>query len=169
MAPRAAVTVTDSVAIKRYRNPADAYAEIDWYQNVGGRFAPRIIDADPERGLLVIEAHPVAHSMSGYRPVDALAELLHIMEAEGLHHRDVHPGNIVASPTGPLLIDWETAIAADAPSYDLYGPEISGVTVPVIHAALPSNYTMWWGSTHRMSIANVWRTRAPLPPAPQQR
>ena len=167
VARRATCVINGNTCVKQYANPTDAHNEIGWYQRIGGLYAPKLIDADPSRGQLVIAAHPVAQA--NYQPAQQLRELLEAMERDHIHHRDVHPGNIVAAPQGPLLIDWETAIEADAPSYDLHGPEKSGVPIPAIHAALNNGYMMWWGSSHRMSIANVWSPRAPVSPATQQR
>lgn len=71
----------------------------------------------------------------------------------------MYPGNIVLTPDGPRLIDWETAIRTRGRSYDLHGPA-TGTPVPAIHAALP-NYVMWWNSPHRHSIRNRWGCDVP--------
>lgn len=152
---RATITVGDKTTTKTYHHPPDALAEIRWYQTVPWA-APKLLDADLDRGRLVIASHLIATSLPDYRPADALAELLQALAVEDIHHRDVHVGNVVAGPDGPLLIDWETAAHAAAPSYDLYGPDISGVPVPDIHAVLPSGYCMWWGRDHRMAIGRAW-------------
>lgn len=153
---RATITVGRTETIKTYHQPELAAHEIAWYQAVPWA-CPRLIDADPDHGRLVIATHSTA---PGYRAVDGLARLLRSLEGLSIHHRDVHPGNIVAGPDGPLLIDWETAILADVPSYDLHGPEVSGVPVPDIHTAVPG-YVMWWGSPHRHSIRERWGADVP--------
>lgn len=63
--------------------------------------------------------------------------------------------NVVKGRAGqPLLIDWETAIEYPAElSYDLHGPEASGVPIPEIHRRL---IPAWWGSREKMSIKNQW-------------
>lgn len=162
---RCTLTFHRSVVHKRYKNPGQAAHEIGWYQRMPWA-APKLVDADPAKGVLVIAYHPAASQLPDYRPIQALRELLEELEADGVHHRDVHPANIVAGPDGPLLIDWETATQQDAPSFDLYGPVISGVPIPTIHTALNSGYCMWWGSNHRLSIRNTWETHAALPSAP---
>lgn len=156
---RSIIDIGPDVITKTYRDPIRARAEIGWYQQVPWA-CPRLIDADPDKGKLVMAAHPVARRLPGYRPVEQLAELLYTLETAGVHHRDVHPGNVVAGPAGPLLIDWETATMADAPSYDLYGPDASGLPLPAIHAAVRSGYAMWWASSHPASIKNAWRADA---------
>lgn len=166
MGTRAGLTLGRGVITKQYRDPADATAEIHWYQHLAGhRICPRLIDANPDTGTLVLATHPPAGR--DYRPVRQLADLLYELESLGIAHRDVHPGNILAGPRGPLLIDWETAIhAPGAPSYDLHGPDASGVAVPSIHQALrsrnsPHGYIMWWASDHRRSIRNQWGADVP--------
>lgn len=163
---RADLTITAQTVTKRYHSPARAANEIHWYRTLPFG-CPQLIDADPDTGTLVIAYHPPAT----HRPTTELLDLLRELEALHVHHRDVHPGNIVAGPDGPLLIDWETAILADCPSYDLYGPAVSGLPVPDIHTALrskssPNGYVMWVGADHRMSIRNQWRADAPLSRAP---
>ncbi len=92
-----------------------------------------------------------------WRPVEALRELLGALHAEGIHHRDVHLKNVVRRSGRPLLIDWETAIFHPSEfSYDLWGPEKSGVPIPDIHRRM---IPAWWGSKLRMSIKNQWERR----------
>ncbi|WP_324192170.1 phosphotransferase [Nocardia puris] len=155
---RATLVVHRDHTVKTYRHPSMAAAEIAWYQRAPWA-TPALIDADPETGRLVIATHPPAGD--SYRPVTELAELLDALAAEHIHHRDVHPGNILAGPAGPLLIDWETATHVVAPSYDLWGPDISGVPVPDIHTALRTPYVMWWASPHRASIRERWGADVP--------
>lgn len=163
---RATVVVARDATTKTYFDPAAAAHEIAWYQALPEWAAPRLVDADPEVGRLVIATHPPADD--DYRPAEALAELLRALEVGHVHHRDVHPGNVVQGPDGPLLIDWETAVLAARPSYDLHGPEVSGVPVPEIHAALrsrnsPDGYVMYWTSPHRHSIRERWGVDVPIP------
>ena len=40
------------------------------------------------------------------------------MPGDRLLHLDLHPANVLLSPTGPVLIDWENAAAGD-PAFDL--------------------------------------------------
>lgn len=154
---RATITIGRIETVKTYHDPQQAAHEIAWYQALPWA-CPKLVDADPDRGRLVIVTH---RTPPDYRDVNGLARLLRSLEGLSIHHRDVHPGNIVQGVDGPLLIDWETALLADAPSYDLYGPDISGVPVPDIHAALP-NYVMWWGSPHRHSIRERWGADVPI-------
>lgn len=170
---RADLTIGAHTVTKRYRDPRDAHTEIAWYQRAPDA-CPELIDADTDAGLLVIARHPPAHEFPNYQPAAELAALLRSLEARGIHHRDIHPGNIVAGPSGPLLIDWETAIHANTPSYDLYGPDASGIPAPEIHRVIrsknsPNGYVMWWSSPHPMSIRNRWGTDIPTTPATPRR
>jgi Ser/Thr protein kinase RdoA (MazF antagonist) len=125
--------------------------EAEWY----ARFpwaCPRLLSRDG--ATLVTERLPLAPRYRDRRNARALKELLEELHKAGVHHRDVHLGNVVLGPKGPLLIDWETAIEQPAPvSYDLYGPEASGVPLPEIHSGLTPQ---WWGSGHRLSIGKRW-------------
>ncbi|ABQ86171.1 hypothetical protein PBI_TWEETY_102 [Mycobacterium phage Tweety] len=153
---RAILTIEPEKGIvtKRYRHPAAAAREIYWYRRLDYGH-PELIDFDVDAGILVTSFHAPCEQLPDYRPVAGLIELLERLQADHIHHRDIHPGNVVRGPDGPLLIDWETAIEMDAPSYDLHGPA-SGVPVPDIHTALPRRYEMWLGSDHRSSIKTLW-------------
>lgn len=147
---RATLIIGPETVTKQFRNPTDADTEISWYQQLPPGIAPQILHAEDD--VLVITKHPPAKPERG-----PLIQLLQRLQSLGIHHRDVHPGNIVQGPDGPLLIDWETAIHATAPSYDLHGPEVSGIPIPAIHQALGTGYCMWLHSSHRLSIRNQWR------------
>ena len=149
--------------IKTYRVREQMSPEYDWYMEVSGTFAPRLLDADLRRGQLVIERGlPVIRP----RP-DELAEMIREMVELGIHHRDVHPGNLVTVGGMLKLIDWETAIRSYTPvPYDFVGPEASGIEVPVIHSELrskrsPNGYSMYWMSDHPASIKNQWGVDVP--------
>lgn len=63
----------------------------------------------------------------------------------GVHHRDGHWINVLVNDDNrPRLIDFEWAIVDhNAPcSYDLYGPDVSGVPVPSAH--IEDNVAIWW-------------------------
>lgn len=153
MARRAAVEVGHSRTVKRYADPAAAAAEAAWYQRVPWA-APRLLAVDGS--TLVLETRPTAYRLPQWQPVAALRDLLSALHAEGVHHRDVHVRNIVQGENGgPLLIDWETALLQhSALSYDLHGPEASGIPVPDIHAGITPQ---WWGSPQKCSIRMRWR------------
>jgi hypothetical protein len=158
MGDRATVRIGPKRAVKRYATPAEAEAEAAWYQRVPWA-APKLLDVIGS--TLVIQTHPVAYHHPKWRPAQALYELLTALHAEGIHHRDVHVKNIVASHNGPLLIDWETALHHPTPvSYDLYGPDASGIPAPKIHDGYEPQ---WWGSKQRMSIRNRWECHVPAP------
>lgn len=144
---RAVIIINGNVATKTYADPADAEYELGWYQRVPWA-CPTLIDHGPRH--LVIAAYPTAADLPDYQPVEELHNLLLRLESDGYSHRDIHPGNIVKTPDGPRLIDWECAI--DQPGYDLHGPD-SGVPIPDIHKALEP---MWWGADHESSIATLW-------------
>jgi aminoglycoside phosphotransferase (APT) family kinase protein len=52
--------------------------------------APHISDEERTRALKLLDALP---------------------DGEGLCHGDFHPGNIIISPRGPIVIDWMTAVS----------------------------------------------------------
>lgn len=152
MARRATVSIRDGCVVKTYRDPEGAQREADWYRRLPWA-APQLLDHQP--GVLVIEYRPTAQACPTWRPVAELETLLEKIHAEGVHHRDVHVQNVVCGEDDqPLLIDWETAIWHPSPlSYDLHGPEASGVAIPDIHAGLTPQ---WLGSAQTMSITRRW-------------
>lgn len=161
--PRARILVGPTTTTKTFADPADAATEYGWYQRFPWA-CPQLLDADLDRGVLVIATSPTARDLPRYRPAAELAELLYRLTDAGVSHRDVWPGNILATPNGPRLIDWETAI--DQPGYDLYGPDKTGIPIPAIHLAVrsrnsPRGYRMWWNAPHPQSIRNRWHAQLP--------
>lgn len=164
MARRAVVSVGPRRTTKRHRSPEAARAEAAWYERVPWA-APRLLAV--EGSTLVLETcTPQARCDPGWRPVRELHELLRRLHAAGVHHRDVHVRNLVRDTDGRvLLIDWETALRQpSAVSYDLYGPEASGVPVPELHAR---HTPQWWGSPQRMSIRSQWGCDVPAEASPR--
>lgn len=154
---RATVIVGPDVTIKQHRTPEEAAHEAAWYSLVPWA-APQLIHCTGR--TLIIETLPTCWQLPGWKPVEEVAQLITRLHAQGIHHRDVHPGNIVKSRAGqPLLIDWETAIEQHTDlSYDLAGP-ISGVPVPERHAK--ADYQQWWNSPSTCSLAKVWSHDVP--------
>lgn len=152
MGLRAKVEVFPDRTIKTYIDQSLAAVEAEWYLRLPWA-CPRLLDLDG--ATLTIETCYTGTAYPEWRPVVELRELLSAVHAEGVHHRDVHLKNVVKGPGGrPLLIDWETAIEYPAEfSYDLYGPDVSGVPIPEIHRRL---IPAWWGSREKMSIKNQW-------------
>lgn len=158
MGNRALIRVGPAHTLKQYATTIEAEAEAAWYQRVPWA-APKLLDLDGP--TLTIETLPVATRLPHWRPSQALFELLTALHNEGVHHRDVHVKNIVKGPEGPLLIDWETAIDHPSPvSYDLYGPDASGIPAPEIHDGFQPQF---WESTQCMSIRNRWECHVPAP------
>jgi hypothetical protein len=57
----------------------------------------------------------------------------------------------------PRLIDWETALEQESGlSYDMYGPEESGIPVPLMHERLQIA-PQWWGSRQDYAIGFEWK------------
>jgi len=140
---------------KYYKDVDTAAREIRWYQDLDYAH-PELIDADLDKGVMVTRYYPPCIELPDYRPIGEIVNLLRRLEAEGIHHRDVHIENVVQAPDGPLLIDWETAIRMPGhKSYDLHGPDSSGVPAPDIHLRFP-HYRMWLGAEHKKSLKTVW-------------
>ena len=156
--PRATIIVRDEKTTKTFRDSKVFEAERNWYINTPWA-CPKLLSA--KDNVLTIETGQLAR----FGKVSELLALLERLQRNGIHHRDVHPKNIVYTPDGMRLIDWETACLTEsgAPSYDLYGPEISGIKVPKVHRDLgktknsPNGYAMWLGADHPASVKNQWR------------
>lgn len=147
---RACTVIHPNITIKTFYLPADADREL-WFYRRFGWACPRLIHAEP--GVLVTETLPVAGNNTDKRPAYDLYRLLKRLDDHHVHHRDVHPGNIVLAPDGPRLIDWETAIVDLRPSFDLWGPVLSTIPPPIIHRDCGAQ---WWNSDDENSIRNRW-------------
>ncbi len=155
--PRATIVVGSEHTTKTFHD-LDAFdRERNWYIDLPWA-TPKLISA--RNGVITMKTGQIAR----HGDIEELVNLLNRLQCNGIHHRDVHPRNIVHTPDGMRLIDWETAIAGEpgAPSYDLNGPGGSGVPVPKIHQAIrsknsPNGYSMWIGSDHPASVKTQWR------------
>lgn len=155
---RSTVTLHDHFVVKQHHDRARFVLELDCYRTFRDS-APKLFKWDRETLTLTIERLPLACDLPEWKPVAQLRALLERLEARGVHHRDVHTKNIVRAADGsPLLIDWETAIVAHGcPSYDLFGPEVSGISKPVEHTDYAAQ---WWDAGTRWSIGRAWEGKA---------
>lgn len=148
---RAVVVVGAHTTTKIFTDPACCATELHYYQAAPWA-CPDLVDHGNSH--IVIPTYPTAAMLPDWRPAGELLDLLLRLQAEGIHHRDVHVKNVVKTPTGPKLIDWESAITVPGfLSYDIYGPYESGLTPPEIHEELIPQH---WNSKEFSSIANVW-------------
>lgn len=154
--PRSFVEVGPEVTLKRFVTPEGKAHEFAFYEAVPWA-CPEVVAHDAF--TITMRTCEVAWGLPEWRPVQRLHQLLTRVHQAGVAHRDVHVKNVVRGPEGqPLLIDWECAAFVQSDlSYDLYGPEASGVPVPDIHVRLDVT-PAWWGSPERHSIRNQWGT-----------
>lgn len=117
-----------------------------YFYNLFPTFSPEVFEVKPR--VLIMERLLTVSDFGkdGISRESVYEMLLNISEA-GVHHRDAHILNIAIDKTNnPKLLDWETAIEYKSPfSYDLFGPDISGVPIPPIYQEygfLPE----WWGA-----------------------
>lgn len=148
------VSIRDGLVFKQFRSPVEYEHEWQFYRDFG-QYAPRVVKLLPEDLTIVCEAGLLIDSPTESH-INQLASILGVLAAEGVHHRDVHPKNIVDTPDGVKLLDWETAIRHSGRSYDLCGPV--DVPVPVQHGGL---LPQWWESNDIGSIRNVWGVGIP--------
>ena len=158
--PRATILIYDDRVEKHFNSPKHAAAERYWYTEVPWA-CPNLLDHS--RTHIVIQRGTPALELPQHKPLKEIRNLLLRLEKHNIHHRDVWPGNIIHTPDGLKLIDWETATQHTAPhSYDLHGPTLSGIPIPDIHKKVgrtpnsPNGYVMWWGSKHPKSLCNMW-------------
>lgn len=149
---RSTITVHGDVVVKEHADIEAARREAWWYDQFPWA-CPRLLGHSG--ATLVIERHPVAAEEPEWRPVAAMRALLERLHLCGVHHRDVHAKNVVRMPDdSPRLIDWETATMAwTERSYDLAGPEASGIDKPVEHEGYSEQ---WWGGPTRWSLGRFW-------------
>lgn len=110
---------------------------------------PKLLDHG--HNWLEMERLRPASRVRGWEPDYRLWSLLERLGREGIHHRDSHGANIVLEVDGyPRLIDWDAAIRWPSPlglSYDLYGPEVSGVPRPPQHWT--RSVPVWWSEAQK--------------------
>jgi tRNA A-37 threonylcarbamoyl transferase component Bud32 len=88
----------------------------------------------------------------------ALAQLDALPDSQTLCHGDFHPGNIILTPAGPIVIDWMTASAgspwADVARTSLLlsiGPKSAGKLVsPIIKIAIRLYYRAYLNRYHTL-------------------
>ena len=151
--PRSVVIVGPKMTTKIFTDPDICRREVAWYLRVPWA-CPQLLD-NTDRHLITETGQPVTDD-----PTPELRQLVTELEAAGYSHRDIHAGNLVMTPNGVRLVDWECAI--NQPGYDLHGPD-SGIPIPAIH-----DQPMWWYADHPDAINHKWGHdhHRPLPPAP---
>lgn len=148
---RAHVSIDGDVVRKRFSNSDYFYHEWAFYKECPWA-APELVNVDESALTLTVErGQPAGQEYAG-----ALAALVLRLFRHGVHHRDLHPGNVVVTAAGVRLIDWETAIMEPGTSYDFCGPV--DIAVPYQHGGL---LPQWWDSNDPGSIKNVWSTPVP--------
>lgn len=158
MGRRSKIVLTADTAEKHYRDAELCVAEVAAWRQVPYA-CPELLDyrdASPLNGyeaVMVSRRHPVANRTPRWRDPEGLLGLLLALHADGWAHRDLHLGNVVQGPDGPLLIDLEHLHPADpmAPPYDLFGSARSGLPKPPGH---------WqdhcWDFDGHSSVKNGW-------------
>lgn len=141
---RATVTIdtTRGEVVKRFTDPMRCAREVMFYTAVPWACPTMISHTDD---TLTVELLPTAVELADWKPVAATRTLLERLHANHVHHRDVHAKNLVRAADGsPRLIDWETAtIRQTTMSYDLHGPDASGIEKPEEHDGYQAQ---WWDS-----------------------
>jgi len=116
--------LSDDRVLRRYRNGRDATAEAAVMAHVHalGYPVPRVhavdhadLVLDRLYGPTMLEAlfNRTLDPADGGRQLADLHTRLHALPNQRLIHRDLHPANVVLTPTGPVVIDW--ANATDGP------------------------------------------------------
>lgn len=154
------VTVAESHVVLTFSDPLALEHELFFYERFPWA-VPELFAVDRVEWTMTVEKGRSIPVGKDGRPhkivVSQLAYLLEKFVEFGVHHRDVHPGNVVLCRDGVKLIDWETATIQDgAVSYDLYGPV--DVPVPILHGGL---IPQWWNSNDPGSIKNIWKVEIP--------
>lgn len=138
------VTLEQGSILKTFTAPEACRRELEAYRLVPWA-APKLLSHEDMR----IRLEPCGVRLKR-RHEPELRNLLEKIHAAGINHRDAHVGNVVVHrERGPLLIDWEhSTTSIGAVSYDLHGPEVSGVPDSEWHIGPP----MWWSAPHKRSF-----------------
>lgn len=102
--------------------------EVRFVPSVSGAFTAPVLDADPEAevpwlAVLYVPALTLREAVARFGVLPepavralgaALAEALRSIHSGGLVHRDLKPGNVLLSKSGPLVIDFGISRALDA-------------------------------------------------------
>jgi len=153
MSVRNTITMFDDYVAKQftfeehYRAELSAYTGLPWA-------TPNLIGYDDTTLTIYTQKLATAEQLTWWRPQNSLRKLLTRLHEAGVNHRDVHVGNVLCDPhRGPVLIDWEHHTRnVGLVSYDLYGPDKSGVPQPEGQRGGP----MWWDAKHKRAIAVRW-------------
>lgn len=150
---RAVVELHDDRVIKTFATDKAAEREWRWYAQFPWA-TPKMVSRNGS--TVVLQRLPLASELPEWRPVDQMRTLLERLHRSHVHHRDVHALNVVRMPDGtPRLIDWETAFVQRCDySYDLHGPELSGIPKPVEHDGYSAQ---WWGAGTKYSLGRWWK------------
>lgn len=98
---------------REYQRPPEAH----WYERRVVPMMPRLIRATEEELVLEYAGEPLDPTCT-YAGLSAwTCEVLRCLRAAGVHHRDIHPGNVLHLDGRYTLIDWTWANPdADAPT-----------------------------------------------------
>jgi len=153
MSIRNNISVSEDTVVKSFTYRDHYNLEVSAYRDFAWA-APRLLHADDIKMTIVVERLVTAEELKTWHPRESLRKLLQRLHDFGVNHRDVHVGNVVRHPTrGPLLIDWEHHTRNVGPfSFDLYGPDKSGVSQPEGQRGIP----MWWDAKHKRALGVAW-------------
>ena len=102
--------------------------EVEAARAISGRYTAELVDADtdgpvPWLATAYLDGPSLSEAVTSYGPLPAamvrslaagLAEALAAVHAMGLVHRDIKPPNVLMAPSGPRVIDFGIARAAEA-------------------------------------------------------
>ena len=116
----------DGRVLRRFKRGGDPQFEARVMEHARSRGfpVPAVHEVHPDSLVLQrIEGRTMLEAIELERDAAELARLhqqLHEIAFEGgaLLHRDLHPGNVILSPDGPVVIDWTNAAGGD-PALDV--------------------------------------------------
>lgn len=148
------VKVCDEIVKKTFKEDSVFFEnEVKWYNQLrDSDLTPKLLSVEGttltmERKGVDLYSHIRKNPNFDKIEMGKMAcELICKLHKLGVAHRDVHTKNILVCKDRLYLIDFEFTTTSGVRSYDLYGPDRSGIPIPEMHLKNGILNGVWWDS-----------------------